>query len=353
VHDFLWQIIRTPEEGEKMPYCRRMDWPGALHHVISRGVNGMNVLADSCDKRRMMKLLERYVPPAGAAIHAWALMDNHFHFLVQTGDVPLSTVMQKFLTAYAMGFNLSRCRLGRVFMGRYRSILVDAEDYYFRLVAYINANPYRAGIVQSLEELESYPYAGHAYGSGSRERYTWEYDSSMGGDAYRVGYMNEVKRLSHPDIGNDCPQYSKRLHMATLSSSGISRGDREEGSASQMGYEKQNALGSNTFIVEALKAEAERRLGVLRNRFQQHRMAERGLEELCRKVSISPSELRGAGRRRSVVEIRDVFIRYLILVCGFTFSDAARYLGRTRQAISASFYKTISSELCNILQDCK
>ena len=93
---------------------------------------------------------------------AWSLMPNHFHLLLRTGKVPVSTVMRRLLTGYAIWFNRSRRRHGHLFQNRFKSILCQEDSYLLELVRYIHLNPLRAGLVKSIQELDTYPYSGHS-----------------------------------------------------------------------------------------------------------------------------------------------------------------------------------------------
>ena len=93
---------------------------------------------------------------------AWALMTNHFHLLLRTGTAPISTVMRRLLTGYAVNFNRRHRRHGHLFQNRYKSILCQEDPYLLELVRYIHLNPLRAGIVKALRGLNTYPYCGHS-----------------------------------------------------------------------------------------------------------------------------------------------------------------------------------------------
>jgi putative transposase len=93
---------------------------------------------------------------------AWALIPNHFHLLLRTGNTPISTVMRRLLTGYAIRFNHRHHRQGRLFQNRYKSILCQQERYLLELVRYIHLNPLRAGMVDSLKSLDAYAYCGHS-----------------------------------------------------------------------------------------------------------------------------------------------------------------------------------------------
>ena len=99
---------------------------------------------------------------SGSLCYAWALVPNHFHLLLKTGNAPIKTVMQRLLSGYAGAFNRRHRRIGQLFHNRYKSILCQQEPYLLELVRYIHLNPLRAGLVETLDQLDSCPYSGHS-----------------------------------------------------------------------------------------------------------------------------------------------------------------------------------------------
>jgi len=144
-----------------MPRQARIDAPGALHHIISRGIERRKIFRDDQDRNSFLTRLEKIVIETHTDCYAWALMPNHFHLLLKTGKVPISTVMRRLLTGYAIGFNGRHRRIGHLFQNRYKSILCQEDLYLKELVRYIHLNPLRAGIVEDFKELERYRYSGH------------------------------------------------------------------------------------------------------------------------------------------------------------------------------------------------
>ncbi|MDZ7696654.1 MAG: transposase [Deltaproteobacteria bacterium] len=94
--------------------------------------------------------------------YAWALIPNHFHLLLRTGPTELSKVMRRLMTGYAVTFNKRHKRSGHLFQNRYKSIICEEDPYLLELVRYVHLNPLRAKLVQDLNELDKYPWAGHS-----------------------------------------------------------------------------------------------------------------------------------------------------------------------------------------------
>ncbi len=156
-----------------MPRKARLDAPGALHHVIGRGIERRKIFRDDADHEDFLERLGNILHKSGTPCFAWALLPNHFHLLLRTGLVPLSTIMQRLLTGYAVGFNLRHRRSGHLFQNRYKSILCQEDAYFLELVRYIHLNPLRAKQVPDLDQLDSHPFGGHSVLMG-RHKNTWQ-----------------------------------------------------------------------------------------------------------------------------------------------------------------------------------
>ncbi|MDZ7698424.1 MAG: transposase [Deltaproteobacteria bacterium] len=156
-----------------MPRQARIDAPGALHHVMCRGIERRDIFRDNQDRRNFVDRLGRVVSETSTSCLAWCLMPNHFHLLLRTGQSPISGVMRRVLTGYAVTFNRKHKRSGHLFQNRYKSILCQEEPYLLELVRYIHLNPLRGGLVGSLEKLDRFEFSGHAVLMGKR-RNDWQ-----------------------------------------------------------------------------------------------------------------------------------------------------------------------------------
>ena len=156
-----------------MPRQARIDAPGAVHHIIARGIERGNIFRDDQDRENFIERFGKLVQETRTQCFAWALIPNHFHLLLKTGDVPISTVMSRLLTGYAISYNRRYHRSGHLFQNRYKSILCQQDLYFKELIRYIHLNPVRAGLVQNMAALDRYPFAGHSYVLGKR-KITWQ-----------------------------------------------------------------------------------------------------------------------------------------------------------------------------------
>jgi len=116
-----------------MPRKARLDAPGALHHVIFRGIDRGKIFRDDDDRDDFVERLGSIITATRTACYAWALIPNHVHLLLRTGETPISQVMRCLLTGYAVGFNRRHRRHGHLFQNRYKSILCQADSYLLEL----------------------------------------------------------------------------------------------------------------------------------------------------------------------------------------------------------------------------
>jgi REP-associated tyrosine transposase len=120
-----------------MPRQSRIDAPGALHHIISRGIERSVIFKDHIDHNHFLDRLGTILKETDTRCFAWALVSNHFHLLLKTGHVPIATVMLRLLTGYVVTYNRRHRRYGHLFQNRYKAILCEEDTYLLELVRYI------------------------------------------------------------------------------------------------------------------------------------------------------------------------------------------------------------------------
>lgn len=161
-----------------MPRKPRIDAPGMVLHIVARGIERRQIFIDDRDRNFFLGRLADLVQETENPLYTFALMPNHFHLLIRRGKTPVSTLMQRLLTAYAIYFNKRHDRTGHLFQNRYKSYFCVNEAYFFELLRYINLNPVRAGLC-SHEELENFRYAGHSYFMGKRNSAWLDSDAAL------------------------------------------------------------------------------------------------------------------------------------------------------------------------------
>ncbi|USX24432.1 transposase [Oxalobacteraceae bacterium OTU3CINTB1] len=132
----------------------RLEFPGALYHVTCRGNRRESIFRDRIDRHAWLEEAERMCKRFHFMVHAFCLMTNHFHLLIETPEGNLGQGMRQLNSAYSQRFNRRHDLAGHVMQGRYHAVLVQKESYLHELARYIVLNPVRAGIVDSPENWE-------------------------------------------------------------------------------------------------------------------------------------------------------------------------------------------------------
>jgi len=137
----------------------RLAFPGAIYHVTSRGNAQAAIYFDDDDRQMFLALLGRCVEKFNWICHAFCLMDNHYHLLIETPDANLQEGMRQLNGVYTQYINRRHQRVGHLFQGRYKAILVDKDGYLLELCRYIVLNPVRAHMVSQPSEYTWSSYA--------------------------------------------------------------------------------------------------------------------------------------------------------------------------------------------------
>lgn len=126
----------------------RLEYPGAIWHITSRGNERREIFRDDNDRHEFIQFLTQVIGERRWLLHAWVLMSNHYHLLIETPEIGLSRGMKSLNREYAEYFNWRHDRIGHLFHGRFKGILVEREGHLLELVRYIVLNPVRAGMVR-------------------------------------------------------------------------------------------------------------------------------------------------------------------------------------------------------------
>jgi len=144
----------------------RIDYPGAFYHVMNRGLEYRTIYRDKTDYDRFLKIIHKAHLRFGVILHAYCLMPNHYHLLLETPKGHLSRALKHIDGVYTQGFNRKPKRVGPLFQGRFKSILVDMDTYALQVSRYIHLNPVKAHLC---EAPEKYPYSSMAAFIGRRD----------------------------------------------------------------------------------------------------------------------------------------------------------------------------------------
>ena len=314
-----------------MPRRARLDVPGALHHIMVRGIDKTKIFRDDEDKSRFLERLGQNVEDGNSSVYAWVLMDNHVHILFKSGKDGISTVMRKLLTWYAQYFNRRHRRTGHLFENRYKSILCDEDNYLLALIRYIHLNPVRAKLVATLEQLDRYRWSGHRSIIGKTkhswmdvDRVVFEFGSS------RRKAVNEYRRFMQEGLSQG--------RLPELTGGGLIRskgGWSQVLSARRSGHKEEfdeRILGSGDFVNSILNEAEEKAKHQLKLRRSGKTLAWI-VEEECERERISPNELKGGGRRRKISSLRATIAKRGRDELGLSLAEIARHVGVNTSSI--------------------
>lgn len=142
-----------------MPRTARKVAGSNIYHVMLRGINRQNIFEEDEDRIRFLNTMVRYKELSGFKLHAFVLMSNHIHFLIEPADEPLEIIFKRICTSYAVWYNRKYQRAGHLFQDRFRSENVETDQYYMTVLRYILQNPVKAGMVSNPGDYRwsSYP----------------------------------------------------------------------------------------------------------------------------------------------------------------------------------------------------
>jgi len=148
----------------------RIEFAGALYHVTSRGDGQEAIYLNDTDRAAFLDILSKVCERFNWVVHAYCLMTNHYHLLIETPDANLSQGMRQLNGVFTQRFNRSHERVGHVFQGRYKAILVQKESYLLELARYIVLNPVRAQMVRSAKD---WPWSSYRVTAGIKKKDKW------------------------------------------------------------------------------------------------------------------------------------------------------------------------------------
>ena len=280
----------------------RIHAPGGIYHVMLRGNAGQEIFFDDEDRYHFYLLLQEGVSRFGHRIHGFCLMSNHVHLAVQVGEEPLSKIMQNLSFRYTRWVNRKQKRIGHLFQGRYKAILVEKDSYLLELVRYIHLNPVRAKLVR---QPSAYPWSGHLCYVG-KDTLPWLHTDWV---------------LS---------QFGQRINTCRKGYEEFVRAGRGEGYREEFhgGGEDQRVLGNDRFVKRMLDAEV----------FQPSKGKPIQFNDLvrriCKEYKVKKEDLVSTSRNRYASEARQV-IGWLALKSGnITLTEVALHFGRDVTTLS-------------------
>ena len=139
-----------------MPRTARLTYPGGFYHIFNRSLEKKTIFKQSRDYIKLLDKLTDLIHEGDWIIYAYCLMPNHYHFLIEEKKMPISKLMGRLLTSYGVYFNKKYHRQGPLFQDRFKSKLIQKDNYFLKVSRYIHLNPVNAGLT---ENPENYPYS--------------------------------------------------------------------------------------------------------------------------------------------------------------------------------------------------
>jgi len=317
-----------------MPRKARIDAPGALHHIIVRGIERTKIFWNDSDRNDFLNRIGRLVTETKSGCFAWALLSNHFHLLIKTGLVPVATLMRRLLTGYVVSFNRRHSRIGHLFQNRYKSILCQEDAYLLELLRYIHLNPIRAKMVDNIEALDRYPYSGHSGVMGKIER-QWQ---DVSGVLELFGDRNGTARRRYRAFVEKGALEGRRPELVgggLIRSSGGWETVKAMRRAKLFEKSDERILGNGDFVEAALAASNEQMK-------RKYYLRAKGidLETVACRVSeltgIDKSEIFLPGKEQNRVKARSLFCYWAVRELGVSMSELSRRMGISVAGVSLS-----------------
>ncbi len=315
-----------------MPRKARIDAPGALHHIIIRGIERKAIFKDNADRANFIERLGRIISETETRCYAWVLMTNHVHLLLKTGRSPIATVMRRLLTGYAVSFNRRHRRHGQLFQNRYKSFLCEEDVYLKELVRYIHLNPLRAKIVKDLKALKKYRWCGHCALMGKVE-------AGFQDTVYVLRLFGQSTRQARRAYGSFVSKGVKQGRRPDLVGGGLLRS--VGGWAELKGFRDigvrikgdERLLGTSDFVERVLKQADEQleekyRLQVSVISLQAF------IEKVAQFYKIDPENLKSASKERPVTKARRVLCYIAVRKLGYKCSDVSKIVGISAGTVS-------------------
>jgi len=315
-----------------MPRQARIELPGLLYHIIVRGIERSEIFPWKEDREDFINRLEKNLEGSGAKCFAWAVMTNHAHLLIRTGEKKLSRIMRGLLSGYATKFNIKHKRSGHLFQNRYKAIICEEEEYLLELIRYIHLNPVRAKIVKNMEELDSYEWTGHSVIMGKREK-EWQEVKEL---LERFGCENRQAREKYRRFVEEGLGLGKQSKFdggggLIRSAGGLMEvlRNRKNGIKEQA---DERVLGSGGFVENVLKGLEEK------DKIKEKAKRDLDIEKLAEKVSryygVKVRQIKGALRKREIAKARAVFVNLGIDYLGLSGSRFEKELKVSSSGIS-------------------
>jgi len=288
-----------------------------------RGIERRVIFMDNTDRNDFVDRLRRLLSETGSSCYAWALIPNHFHLLLRPGAKGLSHLMRRLLTGYAVAFNRRHTRSGHLFQNRYKSILCEEDAYLLELIRYLHLNPLRADQCATLQELDNFPWSGHAEILGNQPGIGLAVEEVLSLFGRRKGTARKAYRHF----------IAEGLAMGQrpdLTGGGLLR-SRQGGGGAEFEDSDERILGGGDFVAGL------RQDGRLEPQSQQKVELSTLEQTICAYYDLP--HLRNRGRQNNASQGRAVFCYYAVALQGYSGAEVGRYLNIGKASVSRALPK--------------
>lgn len=308
-----------------MPRQARIDYPGALHHVIGRGIERKFIFKEDEHKREFYRRLADNLSQYSVQCYAWCIMGNHFHLLLQTGDDSVAKLMRAVLTGYAVYYNRKHKRSGYLFQNRYKAVLCDRDEYLLSLIRYIHLNPVKANMI-TYRVLEKYSWTGH------RELCLGEKGLISSRDEILSFYGRKKQEAiqSYKQFVKDGVELEEDFEGGGLFRSGGGKWEVKKRQKDEQEMSDERILGNGGFVAEVLE-----RVEESDTKKQKIKSAEALVEKISKYYEI-PKDIILKTREKRAREARDMFLYMGSKYTGKKLTELGRMLNIGQSAASHS-----------------
>jgi len=282
---------------------RRIHHIGGFYHIMVRGNNGQPIFFSDSDRCKFLLLLQEMSERFGCRIHGFCLMSNHVHLVLQVSEKHISAPMHDLLFRYTRYINQKQNRIGHLFQGRFKSILVEEGDYLIELIRYVHLNPVRAGIVSKPED------------------YRWSSHRVLLGRAILVWLTVDWvlnKFDVHENIARKC--YEKFVNYEVLSDNDVEK--------FKHGSHEGRFLGTDEFVKRLIEENNSH------SRLSQKYSLNDLIMLVCEKLGQPLSVLKLPGKEREGTKARSFVAYFVKRIPHLTLKELADFVGRDASSLS-------------------
>jgi putative transposase len=304
-----------------MPTKKRISVPGAIVHIMARGIDGATIFNGDADRQYFIDQLSLSIKKMNYLCYGWALMINHFHLIARCSDRPLDDFMRGLNSKYARYFNKKYNRHGYLFQDRFKSIISQDQHYLEELIRYVHLNPLRAGVSKDLGELDFYPWCGHGVLMGVRK---CSFQTTKDVLRFFGSTENEARIQYRKFIEEGINTVGEKwiVEKVRESNQGMKRKDRP----------RCWVIGDQEYVLSVMKKNENRlrSCGLLRAKWS----IEKVFKEISKENKIKIEDLKKRNRMSATSKYKKIGAYICCRIIGYSMEEVAEYLQMSNPAVS-------------------